>query len=315
MRRASPSLRMNGSNAALVFLLASSMLVPSIRAGQDPFPWEDTPIASWSGEGSHWLAMRIAIGEGRLYFASRAYGVVPLFATGLALYDADGAQLAVWSHATSGARLPYTYAQVGDARVVVPPPVESPFGMVGSGTGLSWGYDGHAPLPTGEYVVVLWSGAPGATWTVEARGNAPFAVVGTQEGPEAYAFTGRDFEGAASAGSESNMEASGVGGVGAPLVGNAGVGARAQVAASVTALVAERFVGSFEARRAFTLLGVHTGVEQLSVENPAELRSCDPACVFDDPIPGAWTFRATGVAVGTADSTQIVVNGAAFRWP
>lgn len=298
--------------AVCVAVLLVLIGAPTIFAGGEPLPWEDTLIAEWEGGGAGWMALRVLIGEGRSHLSAFSGGVAPMHATGTALYRADGPQVDMFSYVSSGVRLTQTYAQAGDASFLVLPPAESPFGAAGAGNGLSWGYGAVAPLPAGEYVAVFWSSAKETQHEFQVRGTASFEVVSVSSGPEAYILSGRDFKGVFSAGSDTSASASGVGG-GAPVVGALGASARAQVDASVSIEVAERFVGSFEARPASALAGIHTGIEDLRVENAAGARSCD--CVFDEATPGAWTFRATGAAVGTPDSVQIAVNGAAFRWP
>lgn len=164
------------------------------------------------------------------------------------------------------------------------------------------------PVRRGRVSVVLYAAATtveGWSWSLDVPAHTE--VLGSTSGPEAFAYTARDF---------ADSDLSVYAGHTVPDVGS--VYLRANRDARKSLSLGPRFLGSYTT----------FGTDRLRVTGPFVDRECAPSCDFEPsrpstrvPVQGEYTFSLDGSSVGAAGGllqqadTDVALHGATVRPP
>jgi hypothetical protein len=274
----------------VALVAASSLLAVSLPAGRaDNGIGDEFPLVSAAyppGNGSAVLRIHndgspfvVSVGSFGRYFPNGG---------GYTIYDSAGVLVDLTSYLDEGET--GAFVEVGPATVNgYLPHSDSGFGGSLGGyynTGNSW--DGHA---TGDLTLVFWTSGAQESWSYEIRGGPGTTVL---SGPvfenRTFAYDSKDFSGALN-----------VGAMDFP------VGARAQIATSLTIPVKGTFVGfvlpSLESYDVLQASDGKVNSDNLTLETPAhEFRTCP--CTLGNTTgtdafgAGNFTFHLTGASAG-----------------
>ena len=250
-------------------------------------------IASGGGQSQGWVAIKwtnTAGAAGALTVQNNEVSGVG-FAS-VYLYNSANQAIAGGNLGVSGA--------LGEAHVQssLPPAPGAEHTVVTShsalyGGGVTISFD--STLPAGTYKALLIAGGNARGWSWALRGNAAVsAPTARTSGSDVYAYSSKDFSGAASV----------QGYAGAFNVGSMGATVNVATQRSITARRALVGIGFFAPGG-----NVHP---EMTMDGPGGSRGCPcPLGAVAGPDaagPGTWTFRYTGVGAGTSNLAEVIVG-------
>lgn len=295
-------------NFLLVPLLALPLTASPARAAGQP---AEAPLASAGGTGSRWTAATLLTDGARVSSSMVLSGLSSPAALSARVY-LDGVRVSTANltlRAAGGGRGVLVDAPAVGGVVLHVDQVEDDSDYRFADVSVTVTVNPDGPVRVGRVSVVLYAAAAVLErWGWSLSGAPGARLLGTSHGPEAFAYSPRDFDT-----SQLSVYA------GESVPGLATAHGRLNSGAVKSLDLDPRLVGSYST----------FGTDRLTIVGPSAVRSCTPSCDIDPndrdtrlEARGRYSFRLDGSSVGTSGvgplqqaDTDVSLHGALVRPP